>query len=728
MKEHIIKWTLYLIAVVLINVAGVTLFFRWDLTENQIFSLSDASKKAVATLSEPMDIKVFFSQNLPAPYNNTQRYLADLLQEYAAQAGKYFNYTFYDISSQEAGLGGTTDANRQMADSYGISPVQIRMVENDEIKFQNSYMGLVIIHGDLMEKIPAIADTSGLEYQLTTAIQKLNNKISALVRIQDKVQVELYLSSSLNQVAPLMGLDEFPGLAHETEKVIARLNSKNANIFELVTKNPLTKEEITKIAETNNLMVLSWPGIPEKQIQPGQGLAGIVVRYKDKSQSIPLITAFDLPIIGTTYQMTAPRTLETGITAIMEKTIGINKTIGYLADHGTPALGQDSMAMMQGGQPGRMQVFHELLSSRYDIKPVSLGDNGSIPPGLNCLIIVKPTQKFSEYELFQIDQALMKGTNIAFFGDAFEEIMPRGGMGMPQFPVIDTGIAKLFTHYGISMKPAYVLDTSSYKHNPGQAQGGGQQNIYFAPVIKEKTINLAPPYMKNIKGLVAMQICPLFLEDKNIDSEKLTATRLFSSSKEAWLMEGTINLNPMFLSPPSNRDDFSSYDLAYMLEGTFSSYFANKGMPEKPAGETDISETVKANKPQKPAPKLKSTSGTVVENRLIKASKPAKIFFLGCSQMLQDNMLDPQGRSTNATFILNVLDHLNDEDEIALLRSKEQSLNPVGQLTPLTKTLIKGWNIAVLPCLTVIFGLAMWIRRNARKKAITKMFSNENTD
>ncbi|PIE63575.1 MAG: hypothetical protein CSA26_12325 [Desulfobacterales bacterium] len=452
----------------------------------------------------------------------------------------------------------------------------------------------------------------------------------------------------------------------------------------------------------------------------------MVVKYKDKTQSLPLISAFDLPIIGTTYQMTDPRTLETGITAIMEKMIGINKSIGYLADHGTPSLGQNRMAMMQGGQPGRMQVFHQLLSSRYDIKPVSLEDNGDIPQGLNCLIIVKPTQKFSEYELFQIDQALMRGTNIAFFGDAFEEIMPRGGMGMPQFPVIDTGLAKLFTHYGISMKPAYVLDTSSYKHNPGQAQGGGQQDIYFAPVIKEKTINLTPPYMKNIKGLVAMQISPLFLEDQNMDSEKVTATRLFSSSKEAWLMQGTINLNPMFLSPPSNKDDFSSYDLSYMLEGTFPSYFADKGVPEKSAGEADISETENDSQPRKPAQEIKTSSGTVAENRLIKTSKPAKIFFLGCSQMLQDNMMDPQGRSTNATFILNVLDHLNDEDEIAYLRSKEQSLNPVGQLTPLTKTLIKGWNIAILPCFTAILGLAVWIRRNARKKAITKMFSDEN--
>ena len=34
-----------------------------------------------------------------------------------------------------------------------------------------------------------------------------------------------------------------------------------------------------------------------------------------------------------------PQVLGEEVTAIMEKMIGINKDIGYLADHGTPTLG-----------------------------------------------------------------------------------------------------------------------------------------------------------------------------------------------------------------------------------------------------------------------------------------------------------------------------------------------------------------------------------------------------
>ena len=123
LKEYYLKSILYAVVIVLLNVAGLNLFFRFDLTANRIYSLSDASKQAVSTLSEPLNIKVFFSKNLPAPHNNTERYLRDLLTEYAAQAGRYFNFTFYNVS-QETDMGDKANQNREMARDYGISPVQ----------------------------------------------------------------------------------------------------------------------------------------------------------------------------------------------------------------------------------------------------------------------------------------------------------------------------------------------------------------------------------------------------------------------------------------------------------------------------------------------------------------------------------------------------------------------------------------------------------------------------
>ena len=95
-----IRFLAYLTVIVLINLAGMTAFFRMDLTSNKIYSISEASQKVVSTLSEPLTINVFFSKNLPAPHNNTERYLHDLLKEYAAYANRYLNYRFYDVSAE----------------------------------------------------------------------------------------------------------------------------------------------------------------------------------------------------------------------------------------------------------------------------------------------------------------------------------------------------------------------------------------------------------------------------------------------------------------------------------------------------------------------------------------------------------------------------------------------------------------------------------------------------
>jgi ABC-type uncharacterized transport system involved in gliding motility auxiliary subunit len=718
-KEKYFKFILYLVVIGLINIVGITLFFRADLTRDKLYSLSPASQDVVATLSEPLSIKVFFSKDLPAPHNNTERYLRDLLEEYAAKGKKYFNYTFYNVTHEDGALMQKSDENRDMARDYGIQPVQIRIMENDEVKFKNAYMGMVILHGDLMEKIEAITSTNGLEYKLTTAIQKMNNKVSALMRLEEKVNVTMYLSSSLNTIAPLINLNQLPVLGKAVADTIERLNNKSLGILDFKQMDISDKPSLDALGKKYDLMALSWPAIPEKNIPAGSGAAGLVIEFKDKTTTLPLINAMELPVIGTTYQMADPNALGEELNSIVEKLIGINKDIGFLSGHGTHSLMPDRMAMMQGRPGGGMQALNALLSSRYSIKPIDLKSNG-IPDGLNCLIIARPTQKFSDYELFQIDQALMKGTNIAFFSDSFNEIMPQQGQrGMPpRYEPINTGLEKLLTHYGVNIKKAYVLDKESYKHQAPQNMGGGEQNIYFAPLLKEKTINNTPLFMDNIKGLIAMQISPLELVKENIDTNKVVATRLLSSSDESWLMEGMINLNPMMTTPPKEKDAMKSYDLAYLLSGTFKSYFQGKAIPKKELGEKDIKEEDEKKQDDK-----KTLEGFTARHTFLETSKPAKLFILPCSQMLQDNMLDPEGRSTNSTFILNIIDHLNGDNMVAQLRSKQQTLNPIAQTTPFVRGIIKSFNIIALPILVILFGLGILAKRTSRKKKIANRFN-----
>ena len=727
-----VKFVIYCVVIVLLNIVGVTLFFRIDLTANNIYSISKASQKVVSTLSEPLTLNVFFTKNLPAPYNNLERYLHDLLEEYAIHANKFFNYRFYNVSPETEGVTPTANENQKLASDYGIHPVQIRAVEKDAVKFKKAYMGLVLIHGDMVERIPTITTIDGLEYQLTTAIQKLNNKISAFLSLPEKIKVQLILSSSLNEVASLMGLKQLSDYPDRLKEIVSSLNNKTYNKLEYVHIDPSSGKDSNVKLDDPDLINLKWPAYPKNNIKAGTGTIGLMMTYGEKTQVIQVLDVIRIPIIGTQYNLMDLAQLEEVINDNLESLVDINEKIGYLAGHGTLMVTNSPM-MARQGNPDGMTNFSNLVSRGYSIKPVDLKD-GAIPDSLECLIIARPTEKFTDYQLYQIDQALMRGTNLALFLDAFQEVRPQGrqGMGAPpgqMFKPLDTGLQKLLEHYGIRINKSIVMDQNSHKEVLPQQMGGGEVSIYFVPLIKNRNINKSINFMKHIKGLVAIRMSPLELNEERISKNNISAYRLFSSSDKSWEMKKNINLNPMFLRPPDSKEDFESYPLAYLLEGEFLSYFDGKPMPEKTVpkeekpGDVKKDETGKAvkevEKPKKPDLDLSKIVG---KGGFLAKSKRTKIFLMASSEMLKDNVLDREGKTPNALFILNALDALNEREDIAEMRSKEQRFNPLRDTSPFGKTVIKTFNIVGLPVLLILFGLFIWMRRHSRKKQIQMIF------
>jgi ABC-2 type transport system permease protein len=715
-----IKFMIYVVVVILINLAGMTLFLRVDLTHDDIYSISEASRRVVSTLSEPLTIHVFFTENLPAPYNNTERYLHDLLQEYSNYANRYFNYRFYDVSAEEGDISKEAKENQVMARNYGILPVQIQAIEKDEVKFRKAYMGLVLIHGDLIERIPTITSTDGLEYRLTMAMEKLNHKISALLSLKDKIGVRLFLSSSLDSVAPYMRLNDLPRLPQTVEGIVKKLNSKLYGKLEFESLDPSKDPKLAESAKKYNLMSLRWPSLSDGKIQAGEGSIGLVLEHGEKTLTVPLIRALRIPLMGTQYEMADAQKIEDTINEDVESLIDINEDLGYLVSNG--ALELSGSSPNQRGRQTREEVknFRTLVSENYTIKPVNLKEE-SIPDSFNCLVIAGPTETFTDYELFQIDQFLMRGKSLVLFLDRFHEAAPPGQPGIPgQGPSIaplDTGLEKLIEHYGIKIKKSYVMDENCYEQRMPAQLGGGERAIYFAPLIKNEQINHALSFMKNIKGLVVFKISPLETEDKRIQEAGLKTYRVFSSSGKSWEMADRINLNPLLIQPPTSKDSMKSFPLAYVLEGRFESYFAGKPVPEKPPTQDKTEKNEQAE--QRPNADLsKIEGGGVVQAK----GKPGKIFLIASSEMIQDNMVDEEGRTPNAMFVLNTLDYMNGREEIALMRSKEQRFNPLVESGAGTRTFVKAFNIAGLPVLVILFGMGVWFRRHSRKRRIAMMF------
>jgi ABC-type uncharacterized transport system involved in gliding motility auxiliary subunit len=470
-------------------------------------------------------------------------------------------------------------------------------------------------------------------------------------------------------------------------------------------------------------MHLEWPDLSGGKIQAGSGIIGLVMEYKEKIREIPLLSVLRIPIIGTQYNLTEIDQLEEIINDNLETLVDINQNLGYLADHGTPDI--SAFSPMGQKNPDSLSTFADLISQTYSIKPVNLKDQ-SIPGSLNCLIIVRPTENFSDYELYQLDQALMRGTNLALFLDAFNEVRDnsRQNFGMNQgvkYVPLDTGLNKLLVHYGIDIKKSYVMDENCHKQRLPRSMGGGERPIYFAPIIKNRFINHDLKFMNGIKGLVAVKVSPLELNEERISENKLTAVKLFSSSEKSWEKRENISLNPMFLSPPPSTDEQQSFPLAYIIEGVFPSYFEGKPIPEKTSDETDTEES---NLEVEAGAQKETVDMSKIKGRgdFIPKGKPAKIFLMASSEMLRDTVLDPEGDSPNDMFVLNTIDALNQRQHIATMRSKTLRFNPLHDTGAVTKTFVKSFNIAGLPVLVVFLGLIIWLRRHSRKKRIQMMF------
>jgi gliding-associated putative ABC transporter substrate-binding component GldG len=174
-KNFIIYSVVLFAALVVFNMISRNMFFRWDLTDNKMYSLSESSKSVVSKIDDLMTLKVYFSNNLPGEYGNNRRYLQDILEEYAAYSDGNLTFEFYEPEADEDLQ---TDAQKS-----GIQPVQLQVIENDKVEVKRVYMGLVFMYEDAREVIPVIQTTTGLEYEITTNIKKLVDSNKASIAI-----------------------------------------------------------------------------------------------------------------------------------------------------------------------------------------------------------------------------------------------------------------------------------------------------------------------------------------------------------------------------------------------------------------------------------------------------------------------------------------------------------------------------------------------------------------
>lgn len=682
--KKFIKWlkapasdfALFVILLILVNLVASRAFLRLDLTAPKSYSLSTASRQLVKTINEPLSVQVFFTPNLPAPYNSVEQYVNDILVEYKNAANKNFDYHFYNMDEKES---------QSLASGYGLRQIQIQEVANNEVGFKQAWMGVAVVYADAIQTLDGLTTSDGFEYRLTTTISKMIATADSLALLpkDDKLSLKLYVSPELAG----FGINGFDSLDKTVQSAYNAFNRRNQNRIDFEKITPAASE-VSDIANRYGIQTISWQ---TKTGEKGNGVLGLVLEHGDSFRQIPI--NMQRSLFG--YVITGLDGLEDSLSAGLQGLVSKSMEIAYVTGHGEADL-NDTQSQYGAG------VLNNLVSDMYTFKGTDLSKE-DIPLNITALMINGPKTAFSDVELYKIDQFLMRGGNVMFFVDPFNENSQYAQYGQPPtFTPIDNGLEKLFTAYGIKTGTDYILDENCYTQNQ---QGYGKLSLYYAPLLQKN--NFAKHVITNNLGYV------IFLQNGSVDvteAEKnadITVTALAKSSPKSWLMTGKIDLNPMSMYPPSDKSTEKAENLAVLLEGKFKSAF-----DAEPVSDAD---------------KTAADSAISAQAHLAKSTQSGKIFISGTSAILGAQLIDEKGAEPISMLVRNIIDYMNGNEDLCTMRTKGLSLNVLNVTNGGAVTAAKYFNQFGLAVLVALIGLLVWQKRSIRRREIHDRYNPDDT-
>ncbi|MDX8410870.1 MAG: GldG family protein [Mariprofundaceae bacterium] len=164
-RQARLKLCVGIMVAILLVAAARSLPGQWDLTEDKLFTLSDASRSVLERLDEPLLIRAFITPDLPQPYGQLRRYLEDILHAYH-DAGRGF--VGIEIVDPEA-----DPIVAASLETMGIPRLQLQVIKDDRTEIRQAYLAVVAEYLDKREIIPVVESDVGFEYRLTTIVKNL---------------------------------------------------------------------------------------------------------------------------------------------------------------------------------------------------------------------------------------------------------------------------------------------------------------------------------------------------------------------------------------------------------------------------------------------------------------------------------------------------------------------------------------------------------------------------
>lgn len=173
--------------VILVNLAAQDLFFRWDLTEEQKYSLQPATRTILQSLKQPVFVEVFLAGELNAGFTRLQKSTRETLREFQVYSGNRVRFVFTD-PLQAKSRKAQSEFMASLAE-YGIRPINIVENKNGQrterlafpgatVTLNGVVTGVNLLKGNrtLNSQVVLNQSVENVEFELINAIYTLANE------------------------------------------------------------------------------------------------------------------------------------------------------------------------------------------------------------------------------------------------------------------------------------------------------------------------------------------------------------------------------------------------------------------------------------------------------------------------------------------------------------------------------------------------------------------------
>lgn len=353
--------------------------------------------------------------------------------------------------------------------------------------------------------------------------------------------------------------------------------------------------------------------------------------------------------------------------------------------------------LVGNGEPVDLKVndLGESLRNDYRLAVFDLKQGYPDPSMIDAMIIVKPTQTFTEEDKLKLDQYIMNGGKLLWFVDKLHAELDSLMRSQAEYTAFDRGldIDDLLFKYGVRINGDLLQDLNCSKipivvgRNPDGSPNMQRVPWPYYPFLSSHTNN---PISKNID-----RVLPIF--PSSIDTVKapgIQKTILLSSDTNSRKVSSPAMVS---LNSVRNEEDLMSFNksfvpVAVLLEGAFQSLFANRASAVLMDSVKRVTNRPFLAQAQKTGKQIVVSDADIVTNLISNTNGPLPMgelpfegyrfanreFFLNCVDYLVSN--NNLFESRNKTIVLRLLD----KEKIATQKNTWQWINIVSPLLLLT--------------------------------------------